>query len=184
MTYLAMRSYASGQGRSVKRRLPEEAHRSSSKCRCSHQSSGTWRRFISAVHVCSLRRWCLPLKGQCRIPPSLVVVSHQNARNRWHTRMGRPTHLFKTSSASHCTSSECCAATAWTTKRCKLSTDQSCLPNCSTRPAPGGVSRRRMIDIASKLSFVVESGVVCTRLTGQQLISSSRTMTTRCSAAS
>ena len=29
-----------------------------------------------------------------------------------------------------------------------------------TRAVPGGASRRRMIDIASKLSFVVESGLV------------------------
>jgi len=54
----------------------------------------------------------------------------------------------------------------------------------STRPAPGGVSRRRMIDIASKLSCVVESELICTRLTGQQQLSSSRTMMTRCLAAS
>jgi len=39
----------------------------------------------------------------------------------------------------------------------QLSTDQSCLPNCSMHPAFGGVSQQRMIDITSKLSFVVVS---------------------------
>ena len=44
-------------------------------------------------------------------------------------------------------------------------------PNCSTRPVLSGASRRLIIDIAPKLSSVVESGPVSTRLTGQRQLS-------------
>jgi len=92
---------------------------------------------------------------------------------------------------SHCTSSTCCAVTAWPTRHCKLYTDPSCLPEFPTRPVSGGASRRQIIDIASKhihVSFfslsVVESGPVYTRLTGQRQLNSSRTTTSHCSVAS
>ena len=62
------------------------------------------------------RRVCLAF-SECRC--SKYSASLSQTSSPWAI-------MFKTSSASvrsHCMSSECCAATAWTTRRCKLSTD-------------------------------------------------------------
>jgi len=78
----------------------------------------------------------------------------------------------------HDTSSECSAAAAWTSPRCKPSSGLSFTAKLlsAKRPAPGEASRRRMTDIASKpSSVVVESGLVSIRETSQRHRSSWRT---------
>jgi len=55
-------------------------------------------------------------------------------------------------------------------------------PNYSTRPVPGGASRRQTINIVSKLSSVAEAVQVCIRLMDQQQLNWSRTTMTLCSA--